>query len=504
MRVSLKLALGLNLTGRFWAGAASFLATPLYLHWLGRENFGLVGFCLLLQAVLGFVSAGLADSANRKTAALAHDGPVAVADQQRVFLHLAWLVGLVLGLILAGLSGWLARHWLVLDHVGVESAQRAIQLMAVLIALQVPIDLYTGLFLGAQRPLAANLTLAGNATLRALLTIGALVFVAPTIEAYFTAQIATSLIVALVCYGVLRRSVREQVKFSWRISWPELWTNLHFSTGMTAVVFTTTLLGLADRIVLSRFLRLDEFGVYSLAVTLANLLYFLIGPVSATFYPEFSRCIAQGLGEKLSDLYHQACQCMAVLVLPAGCIMIFFSRDLLDLWTHNPSVAAEAAPVVAVLVAARMIGALNTIPYAVQFAHGWFSLVLGSNIAAIVVLLPGLCSMALRWGAIGAASGYLLLSLPFLGWIVWRLHRRLLHGEAGRWFWRDTVPTLGLAALLAGAWKYLEPAGLLRGGQFLWLGLASATTLALAVVANPTFRGQAGRFFRAAKTTAAA
>ena len=501
MRVSLKMALGLNLTGRFWAGAASFLATPLYLHWLGRENFGLVGFCLLLQAVLGFVSSGLADSANRKTAAAEKDGPASMAQEQRVFLHLAWLLGLGVGLVLAGFSGWLARHWLVLDHVAPDTAQRAIQLMALLIALQTPIDLFTGIFLGARRHVAANLTLAGNATLRALLTTGALIFVEPTIEAFFAAQLATSLITILVCYAVLRRGSLGPVRVTWRMTWVDLRASFHSSRGMTAIAFTTVVLGLADRIVLSRFLRLDEFGVYSLAVTLANLLYFLISSVSATFYPEFSRSLAQGAHGKLAELYHQACQCMAVLVFPAGCIMIFFSREVLDLWTHNGAIAAEAAPVVAVLVATRMIGALNTIPYALQYAHGWTSLILGFNTTAIVVLLPLLCYLAIQLGAIGAALGYLVISLPFLAGIVWRMHRRLLRGEAAAWLWCDTAPSLGLAVLIAGAWKYVEPVGFTRGGQLLWIGVASATTLGLVLLANPTARAQGGKFLPFLKPT---
>ena len=503
MRASLKLSLGVNLVGRTWAVAVAFLATPIYLHWLGRENFGLVAFCLLLQAVLGFVSAGLSDSANRKTSAVEKDGPAAVVEQQFAFLHLAWLVGLGLGVVVAGLSGWLAHHWLQLDQIGAGSAQRAILLMAVVMALQVPIDLYIGIFLGARHHVAANFALAGTATMRALVSVGAVIFIAPTITVFFIAQIAASLIAVVVCHVALRRGARGQAKPAWRTTWSNVRASLDFSRGMTAVTFSGMLLGLADRIVLSRFLRLDEFGVYSIAVTLANLLYFLISPVSATFYPEFSRCIAQEQKDRLIQLYHQACQCIAVLVLPAGKILVFFGREVLGVWTLNSAIATEAAPVVALLVAVRMIGALNTIPYAVQFAHGWFSLVLGSNVAAIILLLPVLCYLAIHFGAIGAATGYLVIALPFLGWMVWRLHRRFMQGEAAHWWWRDTAPSLALSAVVAGGVKYLEPGGLMRTGQLLWLGFASASTLLIVAVANPTFRDQGRRFFRGPRTTEA-
>jgi O-antigen/teichoic acid export membrane protein len=487
---SLKFSLGLNFAGRFWAGAVAFLATPVYLHWLGRESFGLVGFCLLLQAILGFVSAGLADAANRETAAAAQNGTAAVAAQQLAFMRLAWLVGLGLGGVVAGLSGMLARHWLTLDQVGADSAQRAIQLMAALMALQIPIDLYVGVFLGARRHLAANLAMAGGATLRAVVTVAALAFVEPTIKAFFLAQIAASLLTAAACHVALRRGAPGEARPTWQTTWSKLRASFQFSAGMTAIAFTSMLLGQADRIVLSRILRLDEFGVYSIAVTLANLLYFLISPVQAVYYPELSRCIVQKQREPLTELYHQACQFMAVLVFPTGLIMAFFSRDVLGWWTFSATVAAEAAPVVAVLVAVRMIGGLNTMPYALQFAHGWISLVLGSNTAAIVVLLPVLCYLALQWGAMGAALGYLLIGLPFLGWIVWRMHRRMLPGELSRWIWRDTMPSFAVALVVAGAGKFFEPSGLAPAGRFLWVALASAISLGAVVLANAFMRSQ--------------
>lgn len=490
MLVSLRSSLGLNFAGRFWAGAVAFFATPAYLHWLGRENFGLVGFCLLLQAALGFVSAGLADSANRETAAVERAGPTALAERQLAFQRLAWLVGVGLGALLAGLAGGLARHWLTLDKVGADSAQRAIQLMAVLIALQVPIDLYVGIFLGARRPLTANLVLAGSATLRVLVTIAALAFFAPTITVFFLAQIATSVATAAACHFAVRGSPRGPAKPTWRNSWTSLRRSFHFSAGMTAVAFTGMLLSQADRIVLSRVLRLDDFGVYSIAVALANLVYFLIGPVQATYYPEFSRCIQEEQRGPLTELYHQACQCMAVLVFPTGIMLAFFSRDVLGWWTRSALVADEAAPVVALLVTVRVIGGLNTMPYSLQFAHGWVSLVLGANMAAIVVLLPVLYYLAAQLGAIGAAMGYLLIALPFLGWIVWRMHRRLLPGELGRWFWRDTAPPFAATLALVGAWKYCEPADLSPTGRFLWVAFAGLSTLGAAALTSPFVRAR--------------
>ena len=56
-------------------GVVSLVVTPLYLHLLGPEGFGLVGCYLLAQAILGFASSGLADAANREAARAQRAGP---------------------------------------------------------------------------------------------------------------------------------------------------------------------------------------------------------------------------------------------------------------------------------------------------------------------------------------------------------------------------------------------------------------------------------------------
>ena len=487
MPASLKISLGVNFAGRFWAGMVSFIATPLFLKWLGVEAYGLVGFYLLLQAVTGFFGAGLTSAANREIAAQAPQGGENLTGKLVGFGRMAWSLGLLLGLTVALGSDWITTHWLTLDRVSAATAAKAILLMAPVLALQVPLDFYVGALLGLRRHTYANLTLAGNASLRAGAGVLGLVFWSPTIETFFWSQLAASLAMILTCELWLR-----PVGDWWRgpTPWASLRQSFRFSAGMTAVAFTGMILSQADRVVLSRALRLDEFALYSLATTLANLLYYLVGPVQTTYYPEFSRQVATGQPAQLTALYHQACQRMAVMVMPAGAVMLFFARDLLTLWTARPDFAAKAAPVVMFLVGARMIGGLNNLPYTLQFAYGYTSLVLKSNLAAIVVFVPVLYWLAIKFGAVGAAGGYFLLTVPFLGGIVWRTHLRLLPGEAGRWLWRDTAPPLLLALASAGLWKWLQPAGLATTGHWLWLGLASAATLGLVVGVNPATRAQ--------------
>ncbi len=491
MASPLNSALAVNFAGRLVMGMVSLVVTPLYLHLLGAEGFGLIGCYLLAQAILGFASAGLADAANREAARAQRSGLGSGALHG--YAVIAGGVGLAVGALLAAASGLIATHWLSLSVLSPATVRESLCWIAVLIGLQVPFDFFVGVCLGSQRYVAANAMLAGTALVRAVAGVIVLQHYAANLPMFFISQaivlLGAMLWAAVDFVRILPASssvtMLEELRVAWRVP-----------AGLTAVAFTGMLLGQLDRLVVSRTLSLEDFGYYSVATTLANTLYFLIGPIQAAYFPEFSRHTGVDDQARLEQLYHEGCQRMAVVVIPVGMILVFFSRDVIVLWTSRAAVADMIAPVVAFLVGARLVGALNTLPYSLQFAHGWTSLVLGANLVALGTLAPGVIFLAGSFGATGAAAGYFLLSLPFLAFILWRTHRRLLPGAARRWLLRDTGPSLVAALLVAGTARLMQPAELQPGIRLAWLLAASAATLLVTVSLHAPSRDAVARWLR--------
>ena len=64
----LKLNLAANLTGSAWSMFVQLLCIPLYIKFMGVEAYGLVGFYLMLQAMLQVLDLGLSPTMNREMA----------------------------------------------------------------------------------------------------------------------------------------------------------------------------------------------------------------------------------------------------------------------------------------------------------------------------------------------------------------------------------------------------------------------------------------------------
>ena len=195
---------------------------------------------------------------------------------------------------------------------------------------------------------------------------------------------------------------------------------------------------------LSRLLPLESFGYYTLATSVAGMLYMIIGPVTTAFYPRFVELSIQENQVALINAYHQGAQLITLLISPAVILLSFFPEDIMYMWSGNVNLAANVAPILSIFVLGVFLNGLMQMPAQLQLAYGWVGLGIKTNIVAVTVLIPALFWVVPQYGVIGAAwiwvilnAGYVLIALQFM-------HRKLLAHEKWRWYFADVFfPSIG-------------------------------------------------------------
>ena len=123
-----------------------------------------------------------------------------------------------------------------------------------------------------------------------------------------------------------------------------------------------------------------------------------------------------------------------------------------------------------------------------QLAHGWTALRVGINVVAAAVIVPLIAWAVPRYGAIGAAFGWLLLNVGYVVVIAHLMHRRLLLGEKGKWY-RDAIARPVVAgSLVCGIFLLVWPSAASQEIVALTLGFAALTLLATVVAVLPSVR----------------
>jgi O-antigen/teichoic acid export membrane protein len=470
MRLSSAVAIGF--VSAAWSAGLGLVCVPVFLHYLGIESYGLIGFLIGLQALIHLLDMGLSPTINREVARYG------VADRigdAGALLHsvacIFWLVALMIAATIYAVSGPIARHWLEAQEISPARLETAIGLMGLVIAMRWPAGAYQGALLGAMRiDITSSISMAMS-TLANLGAIAVLAFVSPTIEAFFAWQA----LVGLVHSGLMRHAAWRVLGTEHRrFETSELRRIGQLAAGMTGIALSSVLLMNTDKVILSRLLPLGEFGHYTLAGAAASSLYLLLTPTFNAIYPRMSAYVARKDDTGLAEFYCLGSGVLAAILFPLGMTAAVYSPQLLLLWTRDPALAAAAAPTLSLMVVGTTLNGLMHFPYALQLSSGMTKVTLKINGLMILVMIPLTIWLASEWGATGGAISWALLNVLYVCLGSWLTHRSLLRGIGWQWMLSTVVGPGCASALLIGATSVSILSLGLNPGFTLLLGIAAA------------------------------
>ncbi len=428
-----------NFAGKAWTSIMSLVFIPLYIKFMGIEAYGLIGIFASLMVLFTILDMGLSSTLSRELARLSTSQASAQEsrDLVRTLEFVYWGVGLFVSLALIGLAPIIAHHWIKTQGIPVETVQQAIMIMGLIVAVQWPVALYDGGLMGLQQQVLLNGVRITLATIQQGGAVLVLWLISPTITTYFTWQIFAGLAqVILLAYFLWKSLPATHAKSVFRTSL--LRKNWKFAAGMMSISIMAILLTQADKIILSRMLPLAVFGYYTLAFNLANVLILLVNPVFSALFPKLSQLIMEKDHEKLvSEYYHKGCQVVSIIILPAACILAFFSHQILILWIHDPVIAHNSHLLLSLLVIGSSLNAVLTIPYTLQLAYGWTKLAFLKNVLAFIILVPLMIWLINIYGATGAAVVWIILNAAYFFIEIPVMHNRLLKRDMWHWYFSD-------------------------------------------------------------------
>jgi len=479
-----------NYLGGGWAALMAIAFLPLYIRYLGIESYGLIGLFTTLQAWILLFDVGLSPTLNREMARFsAHlHTPQSIRDLLRSMEIIYAAMAILLSLLVIGCAHWIASDWLKAQTLSVEEMSHALALMGLIISFQWMGTLYRSALLGLQHQVWLSLLTAGMATLRAVGTLVVLALISPTVSVFFAFQCCISVLETGALTWFLHRQLPRPPKAP-KFSIVALKSVWRFAAGLTAVTILATLLTQVDKLLLSKLLPLDQFGYFSLAVTVAGALSVMISPVHNVAFPRLTELIAAGNEEGFAREYHRFAQFLSITVLPAALILSVFSKEIILLWTQDVATTDSVAPIVSVWIAGTALNGLMHIPYAAQLAHGWIKLTITMNIAAVLLMVPAVLFWVPKFGGIAAAWIWVAINSGCAFFVITAMHTRILRLEKRPWFFQDVLQPFAAGALVTLALSIVhgdspmtrvsEVGFLLGGALVVTLTVAIATPLGM-------------------------
>lgn len=391
-----------------WSALVGFAVVPFYLKYLGMEAYGLIGFFMTAQVMFQLLDMGMAPTMNREVARCSASGQLRDAGK---LLHtlavIYWSVAACIAALSVLLASTVAKHWLQTSSLSSETVVSSLTLMGLVIASRWPVGLYQSVLIGAQRQTIAS---GLNMVMLTLGNVGAvlvLAYVSPTLEAFFCWQAVNGMTYALVIKYTAWSLLQDKSKKTFEIK--ELKRIWRFSVGVSAIALTGVLFSQLDKVILSKTLKLEEFGYYILASTVVGSMYMVVTPLFNVMYPRFSALVAKESEDEILATYRLAIGLATSAVFPLAMLFSFFGTELISLWTGSEDAAREAGGVVIFLSLGTALHGVMYFPYALQLSHGRTGLILKNNVILLVALIPLMILASIRYGTLGAGVAWCVL-----------------------------------------------------------------------------------------------
>ena len=421
---------------------------PIYIQYLGIEAYGVIGVFALMQSWLFLLDMGITPTLSREMARFDAGEylPQNICNLVRSLELIYLFISVTISMIFWIGSTWLTSNWLQINTLPKEEVANALGLTGIFISLRWFSGLYRGALVGLQQQVWLSLFSSIFGTIRGFGVVIILACISPTLFAFLVFQIVVALFEVLVLVTKMYRLLPSTPTVA-RFCLASLRKVWKFSAGISVNMLLILFLTQVDKLILSKFLPLAEFGYYTLATTLVSGLYVAMGAVTNVAYPRFAQLIFMNNTSELIQSYHKFSQLLAITIVPAAIVVAFFSENILLLWTKDSAITVAVAPLVTLLVIGNMINGLMQTPYFLQLAYGWTKLNIFANFCSIVVTLPLLYLAIPAHGAIAAPILWIVMNCGFIIVTIPIMHLRLLRTEM--WFWyKNTVSFPIITALI--------------------------------------------------------
>lgn len=363
-----------------WLNFLSVFSIPIYVKLLGAGSWGIVAACSSLQLLFTLIDLGFGQIVPRWIAREAND-PELLRKYIAVFHKI--YAGLALSAFLAVQAGAyaLAHAWFNVPPEQSAQLELCIRLISFQFLFQFANSLYVGIWQGLQLQVQANVRTALFGTMKHAVAMAALLWLAPSPVYYAAAfgivalaELATS-VVASQRKGLMARS-----------SGPDIAVRPFIREA--AVLSMGILLGLAvsqmDRIVLSRSVPVDSFGVYVVVANLALAFLSLQAPLTRAYFPILVQDIKQNGHANPATLKRLLLGSTIVCVLPA-LAMCIGADWVLRAWMHNEYFVELGTAPLRLLLVAMCMNAIYSCFYQVIVAQGFAHIVVKINLACLVM-----------------------------------------------------------------------------------------------------------------------
>ncbi|PCC98415.1 lipopolysaccharide biosynthesis protein [Halopseudomonas pelagia] len=497
---SLKKLFFASFTGRLIFAVTSLIALPFLAKIFGAEGIGLIGFFNTVVMVVMILEGGLTSNLINKLAKLEKRYSYA---PKRYFSHSYGminsyiicfaLIGGVVAVSVNALADLVANNWLVAEDLSVAVVANSIRWIGAFVGINFIVVVAQGALVGREQQVEMSMLYSLYSIAR---TVGVVAFIylfakEINVAGYFAAQVLCQcLYLGALIYFVYRKewSVVIESRFGFRY----IVSGGAYSVNIFVLSITSVLVVQSDKLYLSGAVALGDYAAYSLAATVAALPYICSSALYSVIFPRFSIDVAKNNVLKLEQVFTSAI-CGVVILMIILCSVVWMFSEITMRVLFDQDLASGAAKILPILMLGTAIQSVLIIPFALQLANRWTSLVLRLNLYLAPVYLVCLWGLVSYLGVVGAAYAWLTYNVLSLVGTVYFMVKRYRYLSKSFKVGLKVVSFMSIISILPIYFTSHYAKG--GGGDYQALGLMVLVSIILLLLGVLRFKRELSGFF---------
>lgn len=416
--MSLKLNIASTYFSQIYNGFIGIIVMPIFLLNMGSEAYGLIAIFTLVQAWFALLDAGISQSVSRQTARY-YAGTLTSQDYCNLYngLHVAFLFicSFVLVLLLTNIDG-LARSWLNVKKINNEDISYILGIIFVCVFMRCIGGLYRGVINGAEKIVWLSFFNIALATLRFVLVIPYLYLYDFQILKYFEYQFFIALFEYIILFWKKNNLIPKN-KINIKQSLIEVRKNKAFIINIGIASTIWLLISQFDKLLLSKYVSLSDYGYYSMAVMLASIILLCSSPIGNAILPRLTNLISREKKEEAISIYMQLTKFVCIIITMVGFIIILNINQVLLTWIGDLSSKKYIEDTIIFYILGNIFLVLSNFPYYLQYAVGDLKYHMRGNLILASIMIPSMFLAVLNYGVNGAGLVWLIIN--FIWFLVW-------------------------------------------------------------------------------------
>jgi O-antigen/teichoic acid export membrane protein len=390
-----------NIIGKFWGLFSVFIFVPLYINILGFESYSLISFTLVIAGILAFLDSGLTSTLSRVMAR----NDLGLNEKIRTFKTLETVYVIIVLIVISIFlifSNFIAANWIKSNEFSNSQVSYFLQLVSFDIALQLYVRFNLGGLLGREKQIKANIIQVGWGMMRNGVVV-LIILYKPTLETFFIWQALSSLLFAIISKFALQKELELRKNNFWKFSFEKsvIKSNYKFAGGMLLIAIVAGINTQIDKFIIAQNLPLVDLGYYTLSIALGMGIISLISPISVATLPRFTSLFSQGKKYEAVKLFNSTNSLVSIITFSLMSILIFFSKEILWIWTGDQSLADNAKIFLPFTAIAYSSISIVYIPFNIAIANGYTKINNYMGFISLIITIPGYYFISLSYGAIG-------------------------------------------------------------------------------------------------------